>query len=105
MAAAGLWSTSIDLGLLVGEIRRAYLGRAATLLDQELARQMLTSRPGNLYGLGSMVDRAAGDLEFGHSAMVFNRMRDGAGVVVLTNSDSGHEVVRFLATALGKVTT
>jgi amino acid adenylation domain-containing protein len=111
VAAAGLWSTSIDLGLLVGEIRRAYLGRAATLLDQELARQMLTARPGNLYGLGSMVDQAAGDLEFGHSgetagyrAMVFNRMRDGAGVVVLTNSDSGHEVVRFLATALGKVT-
>ena len=73
---------------------------------------MLTSQPGNLYGLGSMVDQAAGDLEFGHSgettgyrAMVFNRMRDGAGVVVLTNSDSGHEVVRFLATALGKVTT
>ena len=83
----------------------------STLLDQQLARQMLTSRPGNLYGLGSMVDEAAGDLEFGHSgettgyrAMVFNRMRDGAGVVVLTNSDSGHEVVRFLATALGKVT-
>ena len=111
VAAAGLWSTAIDLGLLVGEIRRAYLGRGSTLLDQQLARQMLTSRPGNLYGLGSMVDEAAGDLEFGHSgettgyrAMVFNRMRDGAGVVVLTNSDSGHEVVRFLATALGKVT-
>ncbi len=110
VAAAGLWSTAADLAKLSAEIRRAHLDRGPTLLAPELARQMLISHPGSFYGLGSLVDDSGPDLEFGHSgetdgyrAMVFNQLRAGDGVVVLTNGDSGNAIVQFLAAALRKV--
>jgi len=110
-AAAGLWSTAADLSRVALEIRRAYLGEPSGLLTPDLAGQLLTASPGSFYGLGSIVDGTGPDLEYGHGgepvgyrAMSYSRLRDGTGIVVLTNGDSGKEVVQWVATALGRPT-
>ena len=110
-AAAGLWSTAADLSRVALEIRRAYLGEPSGLLTPDLAGQLLTASPGSFYGLGSIVDGTEPDLEYGHGgepvgyrAMSYSRLRDGTGIVVLTNGDSGKEVVQWVATALGRPT-
>jgi CubicO group peptidase (beta-lactamase class C family) len=107
VAAAGLWSTAADLARLALEVRRAYLGQGRTLLSPAMAAQMLTSPGDQRYGLGSLADLSGGEVEYGHSgetdgyrALVFVRLHAGGGVVALTNAESGHEVIRFLASAL-----
>ncbi|MEZ0090173.1 amino acid adenylation domain-containing protein [Streptacidiphilus sp. EB129] len=101
VAGGGLWTTAGDLARAAVEIRRAYLGLDAELIDQPLAQAMLTPHQDTLYGLSTVVDNTGDDLEFGafgefdgYWAMSLTRVRDGDGIVVLTNSDSGREVGR-----------
>jgi non-ribosomal peptide synthase protein (TIGR01720 family) len=107
LAAAGLWTTAADLSQVVGEVRRAYLGGSSRVLTQAMARQMLTAHSASFYGLGSVVDDLGDDIEFGHGGepvgyrhMLISRVRAGSGFVVLTNAESGKEVIRFLAAEL-----
>jgi CubicO group peptidase (beta-lactamase class C family) len=107
-AAAGLWSTAFDLARIAMEIRHARLGQHATLLTPTLAEQMLRPHPGTSYGLSTLVDDTGPDLEFGHAgeitgyrAVTMMRIRSGSGVVVLTNGDSGKEVVKAVEAAVG----
>ncbi|GAB7045391.1 hypothetical protein JCM9534A_05170 [Catenuloplanes indicus JCM 9534] len=109
VAAAGLWSTATDLARLAPQVRRAYLGRPSLLLTPELAAQQLTPHPGAFYGLGAIVDDTGADVEFGHGGepvgywnMAISRVRAGSGFVALTNGESGKEVVRLLAAAVGR---
>jgi len=110
LAAAGLWITAADLARVTLDIRRAYFGGPAVLLDQDLARQMLTvGYPGSFYGLGSIVDDTNElDTGFGHGgevagyrAMAISRLHSGFGVVVLTNGEGGKDVIALLAAHIG----
>jgi CubicO group peptidase (beta-lactamase class C family) len=99
-AAAGLWTTAPDLARVAIEIRSAYLGRHPTLLDPALARLMLTADPASMYGLGTVVDGTGAGLEYGHAgeptgyrALTMSRLEDGLGIVVLTNGESGKQVL------------
>jgi CubicO group peptidase (beta-lactamase class C family) len=106
---AGLWSTAPDLAAVALEIRKAYVGDRPTLLTQPLATQMLKSYPGAYYGLSTVVDDSGGELSFGHAgeiagyqAMSMTGVRGGTGLVVLTNADSGNEVVKSVMAAFGR---
>jgi len=104
-AAGGLWSTVVDLARVAAEVRRARLGSPGRLLQPGLAEQLLTvGHPGSFYGLGTVVDDSAPDPEFGHSGrtvgyrvMTISRVHSGSGFVVLTNGESGKDVIGFLS--------
>ncbi len=108
LAAAGLWSTAGDLAKVLVEIRRAHRGLESPVLTAELAQRMLTiAPPGRFYGMGSVVDESGDDLDYGHTgqtdgyrAMATGQLRAGTGVVVLTNADSGREVLKFVMSAV-----
>ncbi|MFC0528363.1 non-ribosomal peptide synthetase [Phytohabitans kaempferiae] len=110
VAGSGLWSTAGDLAQLAVEVRRAQRGES-TLLSAPAARVMLTeAHPGSFYGLGTVVDYTRADPEVGHNgetpgyrAMTAIRLGSGAGCVVLTNAESGKEVHKVVAAALGGV--
>ncbi|MFE7389852.1 amino acid adenylation domain-containing protein [Streptomyces sp. NPDC057582] len=101
VAGGGLWTTAGDLARAAAEIRRAHLGRGADLLTQPLAQQMLTPHQDALYGLSTVVDATGDDIEYGafgefegYWAMSLTRIKDGDGLIVLTNGDCGREVGR-----------
>jgi hypothetical protein len=98
------------------EVRRCFLRSAAAepadsggpdpasrLLSAQLAREMLTAAPGGFYGLGTIVDTAGGDVEFGHAGepeghycLSMCRVHKATGIVILTNGESGPQVVRAI---------
>jgi CubicO group peptidase (beta-lactamase class C family) len=108
VAAGGLWASAADLAKVATEIRRAYRGERGRLLTRPLAQQMLTIwHPGSFYGLGTVIDTSAGDLEFGHGGRTvgfrvgtFTQIDSGAGLIVLANSESGKQVQAHLADAI-----
>ena len=65
MAAAGLWTTSKDLGLFGIEMQRA-LGGKSDLLSKALAEDMLSPRLDSGYGLGFGISEVNGESYFGH---------------------------------------
>ncbi|MFJ4570444.1 amino acid adenylation domain-containing protein [Streptomyces sp. NPDC088846] len=101
VAGGGLWTTAGDLARAAAEIRRAHRGLGADLLTRPLAQQMLTPHQDTLYGLSTVVDASGDDIEFGafgefdgYWAMSLTHVKDGDGLVVLTNGDAGREVGR-----------
>ncbi|WP_406095437.1 amino acid adenylation domain-containing protein [Streptomyces sp. NBC_01013] len=108
VAAGGLWASAEDLAKVSLEIRRAYLGEPGTLVGRPLAQQMLTIwHPGSFYGLGTVLDDTAGDVEFGHGGRTvgyrvgtFTRIDSGEGLIVLTNSENGKHANTYVADAV-----
>ncbi|GAA3945121.1 hypothetical protein GCM10022629_65720 [Amorphoplanes auranticolor] len=103
-AAAGLWTTAIDLASLLLEIRRGHLGRPLAKLSTGSAQALLRTRPDGSYGLGAVVDASGQDIRFGHAgepvgyyAFATCTVQSGDGWVVLTNGASGDAVVRAFA--------
>jgi CubicO group peptidase (beta-lactamase class C family) len=97
MAAAGLWTTPSDLARFAIHLQQAYAGQSNDVLSVETSRQMLTPHANN-WGLGPAVTEDAS--RFGHGGanegfrcqfMAF--IEDGRGAVVMSNSDSGAQLV------------
>jgi CubicO group peptidase (beta-lactamase class C family) len=95
-AAAGLWSTPTDLADLLLAVGRAWRGESRLFLQPETAREMLTRQNGGPYGLGAAIGDADGSLvlmkrgqNVGYQAYLILLPAEGAGVVVMTNSDNG----------------
>lgn len=97
LAAAGLWSTPTELALLALEVMAAWNGDTASILQPELARQMLAgSGSADEVGLGVFVPSAEGEplvvsqgwgVGFQCKLLAYPRLR--SGIVVMTNSDPG----------------
>ncbi|HEU4885040.1 MAG TPA: serine hydrolase domain-containing protein [Longimicrobium sp.] len=113
MAAAGLWTTPSDLARFALAVYRAYHGEAGGLVSPALARQMLTQQSGENgdgFGLGfalSQMGTPAG--WFGHSgsnegyrAQLVMFAETGQGVVVMTNSDAGNDVMYELLRSVAR---
>ena len=110
-AAAGLWTTPSDLVHFLLNIDGAYLGRSG-LLKQPTVKYMLTKVPGG-GGSGFGVDHeGTADIDFRHSGGNYGYTcyevcfaENGKGVVIMTNSDNGsqlmHELVRDIARVYG----
>ena len=110
MAAAGLWTTPSDLARYAIEVQRALVGTSTRVLSAAMTREMLT--PGlNRQGLGPATGGGANRPFFTHGGanegyrcnlVAYN---DGAGAVIMTNSDSGGqlaaEILRTIAHEYG----
>lgn len=105
-AAGGLWTTPRDLASFMIELWRSYHGLSKKLLPRHLAIQMLTRQIDD-FGLGLSLP-SVGIFRFQHSGgnagyrcfMVLS-VEVPDGVVIMTNSDSGEQVINevFLAIA------
>jgi len=97
-AAGGLWTTPRDLATFMIELWRSYHGRSNKLLSQKLAREMLTKQIED-FGLGFSLP-SSGVFRFQHSGgnagyrcfMVLS-VESPDGVVLMTNSDSGEQLI------------
>jgi CubicO group peptidase (beta-lactamase class C family) len=99
MAAAGLWTTPIDLAKFAIEIALSKKGKANHVLSQKMTEEMLTPQPPHnesdgAVGLGFFLDDKNSD-EFGHDgaddgfqAFLMMLADSGKGLVIMGNSDS-----------------
>jgi hypothetical protein len=107
MAAAGLWTTPSDLARFLIEISLAKNGKSQKILSQAMAQLMLTPVIHDA-GLGFFLPQESPG-EFGHSGsnegfecnMKMN-VNSGRGLVMMTNSDNGFEVMKFFENAVAK---
>jgi CubicO group peptidase (beta-lactamase class C family) len=113
-AAGGLWTTATDYARFVIELEKEYSGESHLVLDQKMARAMVTAGMGPSesirWGLGVRVGGTPPHIYFEHggSAVYQSDMvgyPSGDGVVVLTNGGGGgplsDQVVRSVAQAYG----
>ncbi|HYS38038.1 MAG TPA: serine hydrolase, partial [Pseudonocardiaceae bacterium] len=85
-ATGGLWTTAFDLAQVAVEIGRAHVD-AGSVLNRWAVDQMLADGP-RWYGRASQTAYSATGLD------------SGAGVVILTNGEAGHEFVTDLLVEL-----
>jgi CubicO group peptidase (beta-lactamase class C family) len=108
MAAAGLWTTPSDIARWTIGIADAEAGRANPVLSQATAKAMLTPGLGD-WGLGVEVKGQGRDRVFSHGGAnegfrneMFAWPARGQAVVIMTNSDSGEDVMAPLLTAIAQ---
>lgn len=92
-AAAGLWTTPTDLAKFIIAVQKAYQGKSGSVLNQHLAALMLTPYLDQRAALGTFVDNLDGEKYFEHDGLThgfysqyFGSLKDGNGVVIMTNS-------------------
>ncbi len=105
-AAAGLWTTPIDICLSVIETQLSYIGKSGKVLTPEMTRLRLTQVLQDA-ALGVFVTDKGGVKYFSHnggnagfSCQVTACLDEGNGVVIMTNSDNGSildEIVNSVA--------
>jgi CubicO group peptidase (beta-lactamase class C family) len=106
-AAAGLWTTPTDLARFAIELQQAAAGKSSRVLSQKMAQEMLTPQSDN-WGLGITLRGKNSQQRFMHSGsnQGFNCLllaftETGAGIVIMTNANSGRaligEIVRAVA--------
>ena len=109
-SAGGLWSTPIDLAKFAIGISNAYSGKDNSLVNQVVAKQMLTRQKNTDYGLGVVVDGQEKELNFrkgGHNTGYHNQLilfpNTGQGMVVMTNSENGEAIINYIIPLVAKI--
>jgi CubicO group peptidase (beta-lactamase class C family) len=113
-AAGGLWTTATDYAKFVIELQKEYSGESHRVLNQKMARVMLTPHMGPSesirWGLGVRVGGTRPNIYFEHGGSAAFQCDmvgylSGDGVVVLTNGGGGgplsDQIVRSVAQAYG----
>lgn len=103
MAAAGLWTTPMDLARLLMELNASWAGKPGAFLPQSLARDMFTAPGGARWGLGWMVSGGGDELVYchiggnrGYRCLMCGRPATGSAAVIMTNSDNGADLAAKL---------
>lgn len=106
MAAAGLWTTPIDLAKYAIEIAKAWNGRSK-LMSAETARLMLTPQIEEA-ALGFFIGRD-NPRQFGHNgadegfqAFLIAFADTGQGAAIMANSDNGIRAMNLLANSIAR---
>lgn len=99
LAPAGLWTTPTDLGRFVIEVQNSRLGKSNKVLSTASINLMLTPQIENI-GLGLFVEGQGSSKRFsfgganvGYKCRMVGYMNSGQGVVVMTNSENGAELI------------
>lgn len=108
LAAAGLWTIPSDLARFMLAVGRSYRGEQGGILEQTSARTMLTRVPGGSgqgFGLSGEGEsfryrHNGGNAGFTCYAVAF--AATGRGIVLMTNSDAGSQLMRELARAVSR---
>ena len=105
-AASGLWTTANDLGALVGALLASYQGKGG-FLPRPLAVQMMTEVTPSLHGLGPRLEGEGQTRVFHHGgsndsyrAWIEGSLETGDGMVMLTNSPGGTQLMVEIRNAL-----
>ncbi|QIB64533.1 serine hydrolase [Kineobactrum salinum] len=99
-AAAGLWTTATDLLRFAAEIQQALKGESDRILSPRMAAAAVARQPGGL-GLGFFLAPAQGTVtsfshggaNAGYRAHLFASIAEGDGIAIMTNSDSGRQLI------------
>jgi CubicO group peptidase (beta-lactamase class C family) len=102
-AAAGLWTTPTDLAKFLIEVQLTTVGRSRRVLNQPMAREMITPVGVGSYAVGFDVSKQGEGWYFGHGGsnwgfqanIVAHRVK-GYGAVVMTNGDNGGALINQL---------
>ena len=105
-AAAGLWTTPSELALYALEVQRAWRGESTRVLDEAVAREMLTPDDDD-WGLGPAISQDGERFRHGGSNQgfrsTFAAYIDGDdGVFVMTNSDAGSPLANEIAVTVAE---
>jgi len=100
LAAAGLWTTSVDLAKFAIEVQQAALGRSSKVLTQASVREMLSPVGVGDYAVGLSLTKISQGWYFGHGGsnwgfqcdLIAHRLK-GYGVAIMTNGDAGRPVI------------
>lgn len=108
-AAAGLWTTPLDLARYLIAIQEAVAGKPHPVLSSDMIQAMLETDQNN-WGLGPALS-GEGDMQrFGHggkNAGFTNNMTafisGGKGAIVMTNADRGNGLIQEILQAIAEV--
>ncbi len=96
LAAAGLWSTAVDLARWVLGVQRILRGEHGGPISPDTARRMVTPVGDGAFGLGPRLEGAGDRIRFGHMGAnegfrgeVDGLVHEPLGAAVLTNGDGG----------------
>lgn len=105
-AAAGPWTTAIDLALLIIEIQNAFHGTSDLILNQSSAQEMLSFQINNK-GLALNLKGFKNTLAFWHAgqnlgftAVMYGTLDSKSGAVILLNSDQGEKLMQEFMTSV-----
>lgn len=108
MAAAGLWTTPVDLAQFAIEIQKSRAGKSNKVLTTAMINQMLTVQSGD-YGLGLGLGGTGKTFHFGHGGsnegfrcQMFAYAETGQGAVVMTNGDAGSSLADEILHSIAK---
>jgi CubicO group peptidase (beta-lactamase class C family) len=106
MAAAGLWTTPSDLARFAIEVQKSIEGKSNKVVQREFAKLMVTPQVGR-HGLGLVMQGEGAAATFGHGGSnagyrcQLEASMDGKwGMVVMTNSDTGQELINQVMKAV-----
>lgn len=108
VAAAGIWSTAVDLATVLIRIHETLAGRRDDVIDSELATTMLQPVLPGPHGLGPELIGRGAQRRFGHTGSnsgfrarfeAFRHRPDG--VIILTNGDGGDSLIVETLAAVG----
>jgi len=102
MAPAGLWTTPSDLAAYILEVQQSLKGKANHVLSASMTKNMLTDQLDG-QGLGPVVEKKNDVLTFAHNGgnigyrcQFYALTNTGQGLVIMTNSDRGMDLIREL---------
>ena len=103
-APLGLWTNPTELGQFVIATQLANKGKPGKLIDQQMAKLMLTPYIDNSATMGAFIGDRNGESYFFHDAgnegyrgLYYGSVDGGNGVVVFVNSDDGNIILEILS--------
>ena len=105
-AAAGLWTTPIDIGRYAMHMQAIMQGKDDGVLQKSMVESMFTSHE-NDWGLGPEMSNSDGGKLFGHGGKNLGFTNDfrafvnkGDGIVVMANGDNANPLIREIMITL-----
>jgi CubicO group peptidase (beta-lactamase class C family) len=107
LAAAGLWTTAVDLAKFAIEAQLSLLGKANHVLKPQTMMHMVTPVGVGPFAVGFTIDKQGEGWYFSHGGsnwgfqcdLIAHRAK-GYGAVIMTNGDNGGALIRELRTRI-----